>query len=218
MIYSFNGNEFKTQKDAKQYIRSILNNIGICNSVKNVSVDFYEQLFNIVSNHPEADEKLKNIQDFCIKRNVLNPKGLELNIIKTDFTQIDVSWNICVSGKPKKSINVLSQCFRYVIDDQIQLFKQSVNINSCELCKKTITKSIDCHADHILLFKTIVQDFMKIHTFTFPTKFDEVKDGTNRYKLTKEDDELKNAFYKYHQDNATLRILCAQCNFRRLKT
>lgn len=195
-----------------------MNEIGICHSVINRSYNYYEQLFNIVSHHPEAEEKLNNIQDFCIKRNVLNPKGLELNIIKADDTKIDVSWNICVSGKPRNNLNVLSQCLRFVIDDQIQLFKQSVNVNSCELCKKIITKSIDCHADHITLFKTIVQDFMKIYTFTFPTKFDEVNDRTNRYTLTKEDDKLKDAFYKYHQDNATLRILCAPCNFQRLKT
>ena len=115
MKYAFNGNKFENQKDAKQYIRSLLNEIGICNSVKKVSLDFYEQLFNIISNHPDADEKLNNIQDFSIKRNVLNPKGLELNIIKTNNTQIDVSWNVCVTGKPKENINVLSQCFRYIL-------------------------------------------------------------------------------------------------------
>ena len=122
MKYAFNGNKFETQKDAKQYIRSLLNEIGICNSVKKVSLNFYEQLFNIISNHPEADEKLNNIRDFCIKKNVLNPKGLELNIIKNDNTQIDVSWTVCVTGKPKKNITVLSQCFRYIIDEQIQKF------------------------------------------------------------------------------------------------
>jgi hypothetical protein len=63
-----------TQDARIKHVRKILEHIGICKSVRGVSQQSYNTVYDIISNHPEADEKLLNAVDFYIRTNVQSRK------------------------------------------------------------------------------------------------------------------------------------------------
>lgn len=96
-----NGQFFKNQDLAKSYVRELLGEIGVCDSVGALSITHKNILHELVCRHPNHLDKLKNFQDFSICRNPLNKKGWELNIINDDDSITRVSWNVCVTQRNK---------------------------------------------------------------------------------------------------------------------
>ena len=72
---------FKTQTSAKAYVRSLMQEIGICQSVKGKSYDYYDKLLAITQRHPDSDQKLENMCDFAIVPNKLNRKAVYIQCI-----------------------------------------------------------------------------------------------------------------------------------------
>lgn len=206
---------FNTQLSAKKYIRDLISKIGICNSVKNISQDYYEILLELCKRHPESEEKLRDIVDFRIIYNRFSKKYYELNIVKLHNIIIDISWKICISGRERSAQQDLNTAFRVCIIDQINEFRNKSNTTKCSLCQEKITK---CHIDHVIHFQKIVDDFMKIYKFDIPTQYDIVNDGSNRICFTNRDKNIHDAFYNYHKNYAVLRVLCENCNLTRKKT
>jgi 5-methylcytosine-specific restriction endonuclease McrA len=97
------------------------------------------------------------------------------------------------------------------INYQIQNFKQEA-IYKCCICK-TFDKTVEYHADHIIPFSKIKDDFLNENELPIPVKF---KDGINGTKLFIYDDyEFKNNWTKYHLHNTQLQILCQRCNLKK---
>ena len=60
-----------TQEARVYYAQNLIRRIGVCDSVKAVSMDDYNMVLAVVQNHPEADIKLRDIEDFCIMENAM---------------------------------------------------------------------------------------------------------------------------------------------------
>jgi hypothetical protein len=208
--------ELKTQKKKKDYVRDILKKIGMCKSVISVSQAYYNSIYNLVLNHPEADEKLAGVVDFSIKLNKTQKNGIALWIINQDPNPLDVSWVCCAIGEGKQLKISFLDALRTSIADQIQDYRARPDTDTtrCTICLKQHLTS--CHVDHIIPFKTLVQRFIAMQPqqpFKYPTAFTECNDGTGQYRLA--DTAMEKAFQQLHKKEAELRITCAPCNMSR---
>jgi len=66
-------------------------------------------------------------------------------------------------------------------------------------------------------FQKLVEEFLQTYNGELPSKFDTIKDNSNRCCFMDIDNQLSKDFYDYHKENASLRVLCEHCNLRREK-
>lgn len=197
----------KTQQ--LKYFRKMINDIGLCDSLKSHYNDVYEELIKLFENHPEYPEKIDNVVDISIVHNKLNKNYFELQIIKNDGTTDDISYIKCIQ-KPSKDSN-LKSAMRYAILDQILEFKNNCDELICEICKSEQNIQID----HIILFKTLYNDFLSQNTLPIPTTFDSTYYNSAMFKRV--DVEFEKSWSDYHKQHAILRCLCNKCNQKRNK-
>jgi hypothetical protein len=204
-----------SQSKQIKHVRTIIEHIGVCKSVKGVSQASYETVYDILTNHPEADKKLHDAVDFYIRINVRSGTGLEVMIRKSDGTETDVSWNTAAKGKGRTPRESFCRALRVSIEDQIKAFRRrpTTDTSVCAICSNPVEAY---HVDHVITFKRLVDDFIATYTdFVYPQnhEYEECNDGTNQYRLT--DKVLESAFQSHHLEKATLRITCARCNLTR---
>ena len=197
----------KTQQ--LKYFRKMINDLGLCNSLKHSFNDAYEELMKLFENHSEYPEKVDNVVDISIVHNKLNKNYFELQLIKNDGTTDDISYIKCIQ-KPSKDSN-LKSAMRYAIVDQILEFKNNCNELICEICQSDYIIQID----HIILFKQLYNDFLSQNTLPIPTTFDNTYYHSAKFKDV--DKEFETRWSKYHKEHAILRCLCNKCNQTRSK-
>lgn len=210
----FGTKKFSTQKQAGLYVKSLLESIGVCSSVKGFDINLYNDLCEILKRHPQQHKKLSNMVDIKIVPNILNRQALEIHIVKEDGTFEDISWRICISGKEKTTKHELASALRYSINEQTYDFKKNTETNFCSLCKRA---SDVYHVDHVIQFDELMQNFIEITLFPTPTSYDNASDGSNRRAFKEKDHDFETEWKKYHATHATYRMLCETCNLRRPK-
>ena len=192
------------------YFKSKINEIGLCCSVKHEYHDFYDELLEIFKSHPNYPELFLNVVDVAIAYNKINPKKCyELQLIKSNKTLEAVSYRKCFVKTPTD--NSLKMAMRYSIKDQILDYKDSCDELICAICGSEDYIQID----HVILFKTLYNDFLKQNTLTIPTSFDYTYFNSAKFKEF--DKEFKKSWYEYHKKHAILRCLCNKCNQSRGK-
>jgi hypothetical protein len=132
---------FATQKSAEIFIRTFLNEIGVCSSVKSISLEKYNVLCHLCKRHPDSLNKMNDISDFVIVKNKLKPNALELNILRTDGSIIDISWRLCITGKPNTYNHDIYMAFRVCVEDQITHFRSTNDTYKCSLCNSYNVKT-----------------------------------------------------------------------------
>jgi hypothetical protein len=208
-----NNQIFTTVSKLTNHTRTIIKELGVCDSIKDTNTQAFEFLYELIKNHPSYDDKIIGFKDFSISINDKNRKALELNIVKEDDSIEVISWMCCCSGKPKTDKELFNRCLRELIKYQIYEYKNKHNNNICELCKK---QSDNIHIDHyVLTFKQIVDNFMCKYKIRIPSAYE--KDGSNNVIMLGDDVYIGELFQRYHQEVATFRILCAKCNLSRGK-
>jgi hypothetical protein len=208
-----NNIEFKTVSSLTNYTRTLLKELGICESVKETNINTFNFLFELIKNHPSYDERIKDFDDFVINYNEKNKKALELFIKKDNGDCESISWMCCCSGKPRTDKDLFNKCLREIIKQQIYEFKNKNKSSICELCKK---HSDNIHIDHYkTTFKQIVDNFLTKYKLKIPSAYE--KDGSNNVIMLGDDVYIGELFETYHKQVATFRILCAKCNMSRGK-
>jgi hypothetical protein len=201
-------NSLRTKKAKIEYVRNKINRIGLCSSIREEDEDFYNELLELFKSHPDYPEKIEGLMDLKIVRNKIQTRYFEINMIKDDEIIEDISWRCCLEGKK----NELTVAYRSAVVDQIINFRDT-HAQICELC------DIDTglfHVDHTYHFYKLVRDFEESNNIIKPTKFDTMVD--NRSCFSRVDRSYEELWQNYHRDNATLRILCDNCNLRRSRT
>jgi hypothetical protein len=201
---------FKTQKALKEYICDTINNIGLCDSVKNNYPNEYIMFLKLFERHPNYPEKIIGIIDIQIKNNPIYKKNKELIIIKNDNTSDNISYNQCIAKRKNNNLKVAMRC---AIEDQIITFRNENN-KICVLCDSTK----DLQVDHIIWFEKLYDDFITICNdlnYIIPTVFDSNAGNLKCFKTG--DTKFENEWKNFHKDNASLRILCKSCNLTRPK-
>ncbi len=209
-IYKVGNLEFTSKAKSRDYARTQLTNNNNKTITKEDDLFFY--LMDLVELHPDKKDKIgKGVKSFKIQNDY--DGNISMNINQIDNNEpVSFSWyntSGFVKVNPK---TILSHAFRFCIDNQIKEFKNSTQDLKCYLCSSSKLLEVD----HIIQFKKIQEDFLKITTQKIPITFDK-EILTNRTKFKKEDKKLNDEFYNYHLENAKLRILCRTCNRKRKK-
>lgn len=210
MVVKFGDREFRSKKAAETYVRGIVHDLGLCESVRLASVDTFARLCDVLSCHPRSCEKLRDLVDLRITRNAINPRAFEIRVVRSDGSNEDISWRACIHGKGN---DPLSSAFRASVVDQILAFKRTADVSRCEMCNTT-TNAATVHVDHVVHFATLTRDFVAESGLTPPSNF---KDATRtNVKVFREcDRNFEDAWREYHKERALLRVLCCRCNLRR---
>ena len=208
------GLTFKTQKAAEDHVRTMINTIGLCDSVKSKG-SVFDKLHDVLMNHPDSYEKLLHMIDIKIVQNKLNQTAKEIHIVKADGSSVDMSWRLCVSGKPKTLRAELLSALRYSIDYQIHEYKEKACLDICSLCGGS-TNGLP-HIDHVIHFQKLVQDFHCASRLKPPDIFADAPDSSNRRDFHEVDTHYADTWRAYHKRHAILRVLCTSCNLKREK-
>ena len=209
---------FDTQKQLEDYIRGLLQAIGVCKSVKAKGERPFNDLVDVLQRHPDSERKLERLSDIAIVKNVMNARAYEVHVVRDDGTSVDISWKLCVSGKPKTHKLLLRTAMRTSIQPQINDFRMGLprsELFTCMLCQHP-TRGI-VHIDHVIHFDKLADDFVRVVTDEIPTTFADSSDGTNRAVFKPEDSAFELKWQAYHHKHAVLRALCPTCNLKREK-
>ncbi len=205
--------DFKTKKDLTEYTRNLLKHIGICSSIKNKNIDAYNYFIKLFESHPKNPEKTKGIVDLKITQNKVNRSAIEINMVKENSVEEDISWVACIKGKTRDPLPI---AYRVAIDDQIKEFRKD-KPSKCVNCGET---KGEMHVDHIIHFEKLILDFEKLiiapekdSKLQIPKLFANHSSNMKCFRDT--DKEFEKKWKDFHKKNATLRILCKKCNTTR---
>ena len=190
--------------------------IGITDSVKETSTEVFEFLYHLCQRHPEVDSKFRLFADFQIRPDAMNKTALALFIVNTDGTLTEISWRVCVSGRGFSSNQEYNMALRHSVCSQILEFRKNVDTRTtiCPLCSRSLADKF--HADHVVHFAELVDNFTTTHNIVVPTTYDKVPVTFERTFIAN-DAWIGEAFYNYHSNHADLRAVCADCNLTREK-
>lgn len=190
-------------------IRTIIDNIGYCDSIKTNYPEYYIIFEELFKYHPK--NKAEGMIDLKIIKSIYNKPQLKFI---TNDKEDTISWLDCIKNSKNQSYNKntykkdIIKAMRNTIASQIISYKQQFDYNFvCELCKKSGNDSENFHADHIIKFKKISEDFLKLNPEKQTLKW---KDGTPFF----ENKEFEMDWYLFHLRHASLRILCKDCNLK----
>jgi len=201
----------KTQKSIREYTRKIINEIGICDNIKNIYPEHYYYLSTFMfPRHTAYPDKFFGMINIGIRKNkVFN--HYEIYIIKNDNSVDDVSvMQNCVTGKKS---NDLSNAMRNTIYSQILDFRNKLLYIKCVDCES----ENNIHIDHYKpQFIELQKNFIEKNNYKLPTTFNENEFNGKIFK--EEDTDFKNQWFEYHLENANMRALCMKCNLTRKKS
>jgi hypothetical protein len=210
------GKVYKTQTEFSNFVKNfIYNEIGLCDNVKITYPEKYEILIEILKRHPEFILKTFDMNIIKLVKDTTNKKAIKIIIVRNDMSEIDISWRTAITGKHNTDKQELMSAMRSCIESQINKFRKENDIK-CSIC----SSSIKPHVDHVIQFNELAMNFIKLmkeKNIQIPAIFGDMDDGTHRRCFLPVDNNFKNDWYKYHSDNAILRILCQHCNLTRAK-
>lgn len=197
MIYIIMGIElggikFKSQVELKKYVVLIVSVVGVINKDN----EHFIFLLDLYNRKPTQQLNSQEINHFKVA-----PKNV-MSVVSNDGVEHVFSWNKCIQAKDNTNENNTKSACRTAINPYIEAFYKEAD-KCCANCK-----AIDCkfEVDHINDFAIIYNDFFKLHTI--PTEFKE----NEYYRKEFVDKELEQAFINYHNEKATLQLLCKSCH------
>jgi hypothetical protein len=152
--------------------------------------------------------------DLMIKPNMNGHK--EINIVKSDGTKVDISWDDAITGNGNTALQNLKDAMRRSVDPQIQVYRYQHPNEKCTnpTCEK---KSCDMQIDHVNYFDCLVENFLRTVNNSYPLTFSDAPDGSNRACFSIEDKDWEDRWKFFHEKHAILTTLCKPCNQERKK-
>lgn len=205
-----NNTEFKTQKEALDYFKNILNQ---CN-INEIIPQHFDDLYELLCRHPHAIEKIGcGVESFMIKPDGYGHKCFWL--IRVDGTIEDFSYIISVKGKDITNELKFRKACRTAIRHQIVEYRDKYFDGKlyakCEKTGKEIELST-CHVDHIepMYFERIVSMFINEYSIDV----DKITYDTTGTTCRLMDSELLRNWVEYHIKYAKLRCVDKQYNLK----
>ena len=171
------------------------------------SEDDTEFLKALVSKHHEAKEKIGcGIRTFQFKINPVFKICTSVFIVRTDGSEIDFSWKVCINGPPSQSAQV-KKALRSSIAEQISHFKKENfpnGIAHCAISGERLTWNA-CNVDHCgpRTFQVLVDEWMTEENLLF----EDIKVQNGKFIWEMLDSRQRNSWLKFHSVNAKLRLL-----------
>jgi len=199
--------EFSSKKEAQDYTRNVLDEIGRRVSIypSHPKFKFFNDLLNNHSDRPRKEGP--GIASFGIQRNARDGRNHETYIIRIDGTKETFSWKDCAGKTSLTDEQKLKKAYRCSIDSQIEEYKKS-QPNRCVLCTSADQLSVD-HKEPT--FYVLMKTFQAQTPLPVPTHFDkQAKTNAEIFRATEK--PFEDAWMDYHKKHAVLQILCDVCH------
>ena len=160
--------------------------------------------------HPDYESwKYKEPLSFKITRSP-RKKALQVWVLFNGCKRYRmVSWIACCSDRTRPKVDILTQCMRTSIQDQLVDYREQQPIQKCAICEQWSSSSLE--VDHYpVMFKTLKKQFLS----QFPKSELPTASRWNgrRHVFFKKDEKFEMLWCKYHLQNASYRLLCSKCN------
>ena len=202
--YKLGESTFNTKKACEDYVRGVLMNLG-CVRI-GAGHDKWAFFNALINNHPDNEFKMgSGIDYYWIRKNQIG-QGLETMIKRTDGTVADFSWRYCCQFKPRTIEENITRAMRTALTEYITEFKLKFNNNfKCTLCAREGTDSTVFHADHVVPFHVIKDEFLTREQ-SIPTRCADTAKGATRFH--EDDHDFERRWVEFHHGKAKLQILC----------
>ncbi|ESP90526.1 DCL family protein [Pseudoalteromonas luteoviolacea] len=206
--------QFRTKKRAIEEARLRINKYQ---GGERLSVEdelFFASLFTL---HSEFEEKKGvGIDHIKVQRDFHNNRCLYIH--RVDGTEIDCSWVHCIQPASRKT--VISMAFRRAVKKLIMAYKkaQLEEVDMCPILGVTLTYD-NSHVSYLTpSFENLLNNFLSERQIDIESVAltNPSPDDTDQRGQVAEP-SLVEEWRNYHQNNATLQLLSAKANLRRLK-
>jgi hypothetical protein len=211
-----NGTEFKFQKDAIEYFKSMLNRYR---NGQTVVGDDHDILLALLERHPEADKKIGCGVNRLYKDKTDMPKSC-FWIERKDGSKTDFSYRTAIAAKGKSLYQKFLQACRKAVQDDLWITKQKhfetfADQNGKVECDITGDKIAiyESHLDHRkpLTFQVLVNTFIAANDIEIKPEMLSMSEDA-QFQTTIIDLDLKDKFRRYHHKMADLRLIKVKCN------
>lgn len=206
--------QFKSITAAKTHTRSQITRVYEQRGTSSVATvdrqnpdfEFFESL---AQNHPERLSKFPDgVLGFEVRQNPMNRAALGLYADIAGHGLVDFSWHVCCGTKRLPS---LPSAMRRAVWPSTEAFRRNTPPR-CALCDAAVGIM---HVDHLEpTFRALVAAFTATHAAAPPDAFDDHPE-LHMAVFRREDSEYEASWKRYHDEHATLRMLCAKCNLSR---
>ena len=235
MKYKIGENYFRTQEEAKQYVRNVIKSINLNDAEIDSNNPKFIIIHDIVKCHRYYESKKGcGIKSFFTTYNSLT-KCKELNIRRTDESVIDISYIVCaqdsIIDKNKLKVHSINfklyEAMRVAIQNQIMRYRNNNRgiLEKCAICEISNSNSgfpsgfVEFHVDHKQpSFRYLRDEFLnnkRNQGLYIPSNFSENEHNATIFRA--QDAEFSDEWSEYHKQNATYQILCKLCNLRKKK-
>ncbi len=202
-------NRWPTKKAKQAHFSQILNDATIGEPL----VEHYEDLMDLLLEHPSADQKI-GVGITTFKVDLVQPfftRGFHFT--RVDGTSDDFSYRICLSGRPTPK-QMAKRAFRNEIFPQIDAFRKLVFSNGKSVCALTGVEIENATAeiDHAPpnTFAKMVDDFLAHNGLCADEVLTASHDGGVTYCIINED--LRSSWQSYHAERAELRAVSPEAH------
>ncbi len=205
----------KTKKEAIAHFKRYLNEARCWQPLAG---DALEDLLWLIARHPSASEKIGcGIAAVYVRRNPVFPSQRSFWIQRTDGSETDFSYLLCLNGKDRSSQQWFSQACRWSVTAQILEFKRRAFAVGRVLCSVT-GQPVDwhsCHVDHEApQFSEMVDAFVREHQIDVASvEIAGHADGDCSARFASQ--AMDDLWSEYHRTRAALRIVTTAVNLRR---
>lgn len=202
-----------TKKEVIERVRYIVKNTNVNCIVSKNDTSF---LLKILKHHHNFEEKRGvGIKHLEIRINPSwNGSSLGIWIIRTDNSEVDISWVTALKPEGSKTIKEeINNAARYEISPQIHDFHKNGKCDICELCGYSMTRGYQLNVDHIKQFEELFYEFCIENNLNFS----DIKTRDLGLESEFYDRILANKWIVYHKNKASLRLTHKLCNLKRSK-
>lgn len=210
---------FRTQKALKERTTEALRARGVCQSLIVADDMLYKHLYRVLQRHPRAAAKLEGLIDVQLEADRSSKSGVAVKLVRERLVeQVPVREIEAISMKSCytcKETPALGNAMRSAIAPQTRLFKQQQVNLVCALDESHLSTAFE--VDHIVFFADLKKAFLASRQdLVVPVEFgqslgdDGLMPGSDIF--LPQDALFRDAWIDYHARNATLRILCVNCN------
>lgn len=198
---------FPTKTERDNYIQSLLEKGARVLEGQEASV-----VYDLLLLHPDADKKVGTGLKYIKVKKALKGEYNCFWVVREDGSEVDFSYKKCNDNFDRLIKGRRQSAYREAVQQQIidYRFVERKNNQSCEICGL----QQDIHVDHKYPFLNLVNDFEK-DKFDIPTEFEDAEGAIYSKKFRECDSAYREAWQRYHQKYAVLRLLCKKHNLSR---
>ncbi|VVM38457.1 DCL family protein [Pseudomonas viridiflava] len=167
-----------------------------------------QKLNLLVALHPDAQRKIGvGIDHFCIKKNQLAGRGLQL--VRIDGSMENFSYKKCIMGVAQSSHGKVCEALRFAVRPQLDAFRATLTFPlQCAISGAEISHPKNLHIDHKIPFWKLLESFCAFHDVDLQS----LETTGNGMDLALTDQFVTKAFEDFHQTHAQLQPASKSAN------